>query len=180
MAPTDNDINKAITAIHSSGLNLTDKGTVKDFLGVRLTPADHSLLLHQPILAKEIISDLRLNDNSLPKSTPSDPYKILGPSLSSKPFDNSFNYKSIIEKLLYLKKGSRPDLSYSVHQCARFSNNPRKEHGEAVRWIGRYLLNTYDKGTMLTTDKSRGLEIYVDSNFAGDWKISKSASPKSS
>ncbi len=43
------------------------------------------------------------------------------------------------------------------------------EHGQAVRWIGRHLKGTKDKGTILTPDKSKSLEVFVDADFTGNW-----------
>ena len=69
----------------------------------------------------------------------------------------------------YLEAGSRSDISYATHQCARFCSNPRKEHGDAVKWLGRYLLGTRDKGMTFQPDQDAGLEVYVDADFAGNW-----------
>ena len=43
------------------------------------------------------------------------------------------------------------------------------QHGKAVRWIGRYLIGTRDKGMIFMPDSSQGLEVYVDADFAGNW-----------
>ena len=88
---------------------------------------------------------------------------------NSKPHDQSFNYRSIIGKLGYLEKGSRPEIAYIVHQCARFSISPKVEHTRAIRWLGRYLRQTKDKGMILRPDRSKGLELFVDADFAGNW-----------
>jgi len=56
-----------------------------------------------------------------------------------------------------------------VHQCARFSSDTRKEHGGALKWLGRYLKGTRDKGTIIRPNRKQELEVYVDVNFAGDW-----------
>ena len=55
----------------------------------------------------------------------------------------------------------------SVHQAAKFSTNPKHSHDDAVKRIGRHLKGTNDKGLMLKTDLNKGLEIYVDADFAG-------------
>ena len=57
-----------------------------------------------------------------------------------------FNYRSVIGKLNFLKKSTRLDLAYAVHQCAQFSSDPKQSHADAVRQIGRYLKvhNTWD------------------------------------
>ena len=69
----------------------------------------------------------------------------------------------------YLEKESRYELAYAIHQCARYSTNPRKEHGDAVRCIGRYLLGTPRKGLILRPDLARSFEVFVDSDFCDNW-----------
>jgi len=75
----------------------------------------------------------------------------------------------VIGKLNYLKKGSRSHIAYTTHQCAWFSSCPKKKHAEAVKWLGRYLKGTRDKGTILRPNKDRDLEVHVDADFAGNW-----------
>jgi hypothetical protein len=50
-------------------------------------------------------------------------------------FDEHWAYRSVIGKLNFLEKSTRPDISYAVHQCARFASHPKKSHGDAVRNI---------------------------------------------
>ena len=69
----------------------------------------------------------------------------------------------------YLEKGSQSELAYAIHQCARYSTNPCKEHGDAVRWIGQYLLGTAKGGLILKPDIAKSLKVFVDSNFCGNW-----------
>ena len=69
--------------------------------------------------------------------------------------------------LTYLTGSIRPDIAMAVHQCARFSSNPMCLHEQAVMCIGRYLLSTQDRGMTYTSDSTKGIEVYVDANFAG-------------
>jgi hypothetical protein len=55
----------------------------------------------------------------------------------------------------------------AVHQCARFSGDPRLQHEQAVKRIVRYLKRTKGKGLILRPDTSKGLECHVDADFAG-------------
>ena len=86
-------------------------------------------------------------------------------------FDNSFNYRSVIDKLNFLEKASRPDIAYAAHQCARFSTDPKTEHSAVVRWIGRYLHGTANKGMLFKPNHTKGLEVHVDSDFVGNWDL---------
>jgi hypothetical protein len=52
-------------------------------------------------------------------------------------------------KLNYLAQNTCPDLSFAVHQCARYSANPMTLHELAIKRIGHYLLHTRDKGLIL-------------------------------
>ncbi len=77
----------------------------------------------------------------------------------------------------YLQGHTQPDISMPVHQTARYSNDPMLVHEQAITRIGRYLLGTKEKGIKYKIDKSKGLECYVDANFAGGWDISDPYNP---
>ena len=74
---------------------------------------------------------------------------------------------------------SRPDIAMPTHQCARFNIDRRLSHERAVKRIGRYLIDTKDKGMIFRPNTSRGLECYVDEDFAGGWKDGDQDSPES-
>ena len=132
--------------------------------------SDGTIHLTQPHLIDQILKDLRLDGEEVKtKETPCASSRLISHFSESEPFDDSFHYRSIIGKLNYLEKSTRPDISYTTHQCARFTVNPKKEHGEAIRWLARYLKGTRDKGIIIKPEKGRNLEMYVDADFAGNW-----------
>jgi hypothetical protein len=92
---------------------------------------------------------------------------------------STWNYRSVVGSLSYLQAMIRPDLIMAVQQAARFCIDPHKQHEEAVKRICRYLLKTKDKGIVLKPDKSRGLECYVDADWAGSWQHRSSHDPLS-
>jgi Reverse transcriptase (RNA-dependent DNA polymerase) len=170
--PDKEEIEKVIDDLQTKAkLAITVEGDLADFLGVSIDRRkDGSIHLTQPHLINQIIKDLRLHDDNVkPRTTPAASSKLLTRHTSSKPFDNSFNYRSVIGKLNYLEKATRSDISYAVHQCARFVSDPKVEHGEAVRWLGRYLKGTRHKGTIMHPLPEKELEVYVDASFCGDW-----------
>ena len=63
----------------------------------------------------------------------------------------------------------------AVHQMARFSMNPMRSHELAIIRIVRYLVDNPDRRVIYTIEKSRGLEVYVDTDFAGGWDTADSA-----
>ena len=168
--PDKAEIDKAIEDIKAAKLNITVEGDLQDFLGVNINrKEDGTIHLTQPHLVDQILEELGLPDNLKSKPIPATSSKLLSRHSESEKFDGSFNYRSIIGKLNYLEKGSRSDIAYIMHQCARFTQDPKKEHRDAIRWLARYLKGTRDKGTILKPVKGKGLEVYVDADFAGNW-----------
>ena len=169
--PDKAEVESTIESIRRAGLNLTIEGTLEDFLGVNIErKGDGSIHLTQPHLIDGILKDLRLDGNNVKtKGTPSASSKLLSFHSASAKFDGSFHYRSVIGKLNFLEKSTRPDIAYITHQCARCSVDPRKEHGEAIRWLARYLKGTRSKGIVLRPMKGKELDVYVDADFAGAW-----------
>ena len=171
VGPDKSEIDKIIQDMVTVGLKITDEGTLEDFLGVNITKQPNgSFELKQPHLVDQILEDLKMTSNVKEKPTPAPSSKILTHQEDSEPFDKSFHYRSVIGKLNYLEKSTRPDISYATHQCARFTENPRKAHAQAVRWLARYLKATKDKGIIIAPDKNKDLEMFVDADFSGNWK----------
>lgn len=168
--PDQAEIDKTVQLMQQE-LDITVEGTLTDFLGVNIDRReDGTIKLTQPRLIDQILQDLRLTDNNVhAKPTPAASSKLLSRHQESQPFDNSFNYRSVIGKLHYLVAGSRSECAYAVHQCARFAQDPKMEHGNAVRWIGRYLKGTSTDGTILRPNREKSLEVFVDADFAGNW-----------
>jgi hypothetical protein len=62
----------------------------------------------------------------------------VGPTIDVK------EYQQLVGKLQYLANATRPDIAYCTNSCARFTNNPGKEHWAACRRILEYLGATTD------------------------------------
>ena len=169
--PSEEEIDKVIEDIKKAKLDITIEGDLQDFLGVNIDrKPDGSIHLTQPHLIDQILKDLKMTDDKVkPKTTPASSSKLLSRHSESPDFDESFNYRSVIGKLNYLEKATRSDIAYITHQCARFTTCPKREHGEAIRWLARYLKGTRDKGLIMRPKEGRNLEVFVDADFAGNW-----------
>ena len=73
----------------------------------------------------------------------------------------------MIGSLLHLT-ASRPDIMFSVSLCARFQENPKESHMNAVVWIFRYLKSTPYLGVWYPKASGIEISIYTDSDHAGD------------
>ena len=69
----------------------------------------------------------------------------------------------------YLQAITRPDISMASHQCARFVANPKLSHERAVKRIAKYLRQTKLLGLIMQPKPMKGIECYVDADFAGVW-----------
>ena len=114
--------------------NVTDEGEIDDYLGVKIQCQENNLItLTQPHLIDSILKDVQLDlPNVTTKPYPAATTVLLHKDPEGEDHDASWNYRSVIGKLNFLEKSTRPDIAYAVHQCARFSSNPKKSHTKAV------------------------------------------------
>jgi hypothetical protein len=85
-----------------------------------------------------------------------------------------------IGSLLWLARGSRPDISYAVGKLAKSCHKWTTESDSQLHRIYQYLSGTADKCLRLPIDvRDRGhlrLALYCDADFAGDLNSRKSTS----
>ena len=153
---------------------MTDEGDLTDYLGVNITFLDDGKMkLTQPHLIQQIIDDVNFKDSNQsyatkPKETPAETSKILNKDESGEPHKATWHYRSVIGKLNFLEKSTRGELAYAVHQAARFCQEPKTSHTNAVHRIVRYLIGTTDKG-MILNPNNEVFECFADADFCGLW-----------
>ena len=91
----------------------------------------------------------------------------------------SWEYQSIIGVLNYISGLSRPDIAYATHSAAIFSANPKSSHDKGVKRIIKYLKGTEENGLIIYPRNNKGLECFVDADFAGGWSTNESDDPAS-
>jgi len=155
-----------------SSFTLTEEEDVSAYLGVEVNVDGDSdtVSLTQPYLIKRIIDAMgpAISDANT-KSTPAVYKEILHKDEDGPERKQDWHYRSLIGMLNYLAASTRPDILYAVHQCARFSANPKLQHERALKRIVRYLKSTMDKGIILRPDPNDGIKCYVDADFAGGY-----------
>ena len=73
------------------------------------------------------------------------------------PFDKPWEYASVVRMLMYLSRNYSTGIQFEVHQCDRFTHNPRRIIAEAVKRICRYLAGTQVQG--LTFDPNSDMNL---------------------
>ena len=182
ISPHQHRIEAEIVSLQKD-FDLTNDGPLEDYLGTRFTRRDDgSVELSQTRMIEKVLRLVGLDpDTNRVKmhDTPASDSKLLDQDPSGKPRQQPWNYRAAVGALSYIQLMIRPDITMPVQQCARFCNNPTKEHEEAVKRICRYLLRTKDKGLVLKPDRTKGLECYVDADWAGSWQHRSCVDPLS-
>jgi len=169
---TTKKIDELIQALHGGNENFdfTDEGSIDKYLGVEITQlGKDSFQFSQPFLIRRVLALLGIKEGTTNEKLTPVGKPLLNKDLNGEPRKHEWNYRGAICMLTYLTGSVRPEIGMAVHQCARFSTNPMRSHELAVMRIGRYLLSSQDKGLIYTVDAARGLETYVDADFAGGW-----------
>ena len=137
-AQTNEIIDKFVLSMQTEEVALRREGTAEGYLGVDIRRDESSVHLTQSGLTKRIIAALGLEDkHSTSCTTPAE----IGPlpkDEDGEPASGMINYASVVGMLLYLCGHSRPDISFAVHQCARYTFAPTPRHEKALVRIGRY------------------------------------------
>ncbi|GJR40599.1 hypothetical protein Tco_0387036 [Tanacetum coccineum] len=101
---------------------------------------EDGIFFNQSKYIKEMLKKFGLED-SKPTKTPMSTEIKLTKDDEADSVDSS-KYQGMIGSLLYLT-ASRPDIMFSVCLCARFQENPKTTHLEAVKRIFRALESRY-------------------------------------
>ena len=150
-------------------LEMTVEGDVSAYLGIDFERLNNGQIkLKQYGLIDKVLKATGLQDCN-PDKTPAS-QTPLGKDQDGEDYAEQWSYASVVGMLLYLASNSRPEIAYAVHQCARFTHNPKTSHAKAVKRICRYLKGTRDQGMTLTPSKEcLSVDCYVDADFAGQW-----------
>ena len=155
---------------------LRNEGEVGDFLGIRIEKTGpKTFKLAQPGLIEKVLKAAGMEDCNgcaTPAST-----TPLGSDLNGDPFDQNWEYASIVGMLMFLAANSRPDIAYAVHQAARFTHAPRASHAQAVKKILRYLKGSATEGLHMAPTGAMTLDTFVDADFGGTFAVEDKQSP---
>ena len=171
LARNEEVLEKLVNNLKNRNYILTDEGSLTKYLGVDVREKQNGYFeLVQPFLIQRIIDLLGIEGESFHNTK-------LAPAVNPLPHKdlqgekkkNMWNYRQAVGLLTYLQGTTRPDIAMAVHQCARFSINPMLSHERAIKRIGRYLLGNKNRGIVFKPDSQKGLECYVDADFAGGW-----------
>nr|GEV03590.1 hypothetical protein [Tanacetum cinerariifolium] len=141
-------------------------GELNFFLGLQIKQIKDEIIFNQSKYIKEMLKKFGLEDSKPTKTPMSKEIKLT--KEDEVEYVDSSKYRGMIGSLLYLT-ASRPDIMFSVCLYARFQENPKTAHLEAVKRIFMYIRGTshlrlwYPKGTGIETI------VYADSDHTSDY-----------
>ena len=156
---------------------LTDEGSLERYLGMDILKKDNHVEIVQKHLIERILTLLEIGEGENTRPTPVTK-PLLYKDLEGLGRKCKWNYRQAIGMLNYLQNSTRPDISMATHQCARFCNQPMQSHERAVKRIGRYLKGNKNRGINFQPDVTKGIECFVDADFAGGWNKLDSENPE--
>ena len=89
--------------------------------------------MSQPHLINRIIATISGTKDARRAITPAQSGELLNKDVNGKLRREVWNYISVIGMLNFLVNCTHPEMVYAVHQCTRFSNNPRRSHEVALK-----------------------------------------------
>ena len=176
-SPKEEYIDEIIAKLRADEMELEEESSVAGFLGVNMTydKVRNTVTLTQEGLTKRIIE--ALNIEHMPKKETPAIHEPLVKDESGDPPDGVYSYSSVIGMLQYLQGHSRPDITYAVSQCARFTHSPKRSHEKGIERIGQYLKGTIKEGLIMTPSENLDIDCYVDADFAGLWPYEDKLDP---
>ena len=157
--------------------DLTDEGDLSAFLGVSIfhNRKENTYTFTQAGLIDCIIDATGLETASS-NFVPAVP-QALGTDPDGPPYQQHWEYASVVGMLMFLANNSRPDIAFATHQCARFTHKTKQSHATAVKTIVRYLKGTRTKGLIFSPQPHLALDCFVDADFAGLWGVESPDDP---
>ncbi|GJZ90822.1 retrovirus-related pol polyprotein from transposon TNT 1-94 [Tanacetum coccineum] len=154
------------TKIMYEEFEMSMMGELNFFLGLQIKQIEDDIFFNHSKYIKEMLKKFGLKESPPMKTHMSSDTKLTKDK-ECESVDRT-KYRGMIGSLLYLT-ASRPDIMFSVYLCARFQEDLKTSHLDAVKRIFRYIkVNThlglwYPKGTGIET------VVYADSDHARDY-----------
>ena len=158
-----------------SKVEISDLGDISYYLGMQITRdrVNNQLFLSQQKYIKELLNRFNIKGEK-PIYSPSVQGVRLEKNLDQADQSTIKAYQQQIGSLMYLMTATRPDLAFSVSNCARYMSNPNEEHFKALNRIWQYVRTTQNKGLLYKSSNKPKLIGYVDSDWGGDYTTKKS------
>lgn len=157
-----------IKKVLKNKFKMNDLGKVTNILGIQVNREGDTgnIKISQRRYIEEALTKFGM-ENCKSALTPLVPNKVFNQVTTGSQKMENVPYRELTGTLTYLSNATRPDIAYAASTLSQFNASPTTYHWKAAKQVLRYLKSTIDFGiTYSRNDKE--LEMYVDSNWAGD------------
>ena len=120
-----------------AGLYIKDNVEIEYYIDVNIKhPPDGRIKLFQ---LQIILSNFKLWKYTTNRNTPKLSTNILHYDDATLLFSHQFYYRNLNGIINFLEESTQTENCYVNHQCARFSEEPKTSHGDAVKHLNNYL-----------------------------------------
>jgi hypothetical protein len=164
---------KALKDKINISIELDEIGQITTFLGNDIT-IDYKakkLYISQIKYIDKLLTKFNIYNNNTYKNKdiPGEPGIKLSKNITIASNTDIKQYQKEIGSLLYLALKTRPDIAFSVSNCARFMSNPSQEHFKAIYYIWCYILKYNNQGLIYNcSGNNLYIKGYCDSDWAND------------
>ena len=148
--------------------SMKDLGKIKNYIGITIEYSDDRKRMSlsqtnyiESLAVKYNIENAKLYDTPMESNLKLE---------QANEIDERIKYRNLIGELLYIRTGTRPDISYSINYLSRFQSCYNATHFKYALRVLKYLYKTKDlKLTYCDNNiKNDSLNCMVDSDYAGD------------
>ncbi|GJY39816.1 retrovirus-related pol polyprotein from transposon TNT 1-94 [Tanacetum coccineum] len=136
------DFSKRFANFMKNNFEMSMMGELKFFLGLQVHQSLRGIFISQSQYEIELLKKHGM-DECVSTSTPMATERLDG-DLQGTPTDQ-MTYRRMIRGLMYLTT-SRPNIAFATFVCARYQARPMVKYLKEVKWIFRYLRQSYNMG----------------------------------
>ncbi|KAK7601943.1 hypothetical protein V9T40_009384 [Parthenolecanium corni] len=145
---------------------MKDLNNISSYLGIEINHdvKNNVMTLSQEKYIKSLATKYNIKDSNL-FDTPMETHLKL--ERATEP-DFDVKFRNLICALLYASASTRPDVTYSVNHSTRFQSSYDQTHYNYALRVLKYLYKTRKMKLTFYSSNLACLDIYVDSDWAGD------------
>jgi len=164
-------LTEVIEALQSH-YEITNLKAVKQYLRIAVNQAQDSIQLGQSDFVANLLTRFGLQ-NCNGHTTPLEPGSRSHLDTTYLSESEQKTYQSLVEGIMYLMLGIRPDLAYSISVLSKNTAKPQQHHLGMAKWVLLYLKQTQKQSLPFShskTPKAQDSPItgFTDSDWAGD------------
>jgi hypothetical protein len=135
-----------------SHVDCEDGGEMKEFVGCTIDydRRKRALKITQPVLLQSLIDEFSISKDKDTPTTPGIPLKTLQlGNTAPVTHERRTYYRSGVDKLLHLRRWSRPDTANAIRDLSRYNTSGSEEHITSMNRAMNYVVSTPNRGLLL-------------------------------